>query len=138
MAARAGSGDSSDVFCFMESIMLLEYARPSTPTIRFAFTVYCAAGALVCCVPAAWCAIHTVRVELSIAARTDAYARNPPQWACGRAAAEDRKAFERSLGVPLEKTIPAGVLSSGFAVAFFIHAVRSANAARSSVASQAA
>jgi hypothetical protein len=119
-------------------VMLLEYARPSTPTIRFAFSVFCAASAIVCCVPAVWSAVHTVRVELRVAKRNDAYAKNPPQWACANAAEEDQKAFEASLGVPLEKAIPAGVLSGGFAVAFFVHAVRSMNAFRFSADRRAA
>jgi hypothetical protein len=71
-----------------------------------------------------------VSVELRLTERLDARAKNPPQWACADAAAEDQKAFEASLGVPLERAIPAGVLSGGFAVVFFVHAVRSANAAR--------
>jgi hypothetical protein len=119
-------------------MMRLEYARPSTPTIRFAFSVFCAAGAVLCCVPAAWCVSHTLDVELRIAERANEHAKNPPQWACAQAAAEDRKSFEASLGLPLERAIPGGVLSGGFAVAFFVHAVRSANAARFQAALQAA
>jgi hypothetical protein len=90
----------------------------------------CAVFGAFFCAATIWCVAHAVRVEILIVQREEAEAKHPHMWACALAADEDEKAFEAIVGLPLERTIPAGVLASGFAMVLGIQAVRLLNRGR--------
>ena len=110
--------------------MLSAYARATTPSIRFASALMCAFCGFFFSVAAIWCAAHSVRAELLILQREEDNAKHPHMWTCVQAADEVQKAFEAMTGVPLERSIPAGVLSGGFAAVLILQAIRLVNRGR--------
>jgi hypothetical protein len=100
--------------------MLLEYAHPALAPVRRGAAALCAGVALVSGLIAVWCVVHTANV-------VDAH-RHIHYFVCAEAVHE----WERQLGVPVEKTIPVGLLCGGVAVVAAIQSARLLNGAKGS------
>lgn len=88
----------------------LDYARPLLAPVRLTYLVGVGAVVLLTGAVAAWCFVHTVQVM----AEVQRLVRSRPI-----------DNFDLSyLGMPMEKSIPLGVLSGGVALVALVHFVR--------------
>src|SRR5437016_329047 len=99
--------------------MLLDYAHPQTPVLRTGLTIIAAIAVVAFGTVSAWCVCHAVHMIYE-------FQHNPGPFVC----AEGAQAWVASLGLPLEQTIPIGVLSGGFTMVAFVQTVRHVNALR--------
>jgi hypothetical protein len=96
--------------------MLLDYASPSMRPVRLGLAVACALASAACGIIAAWCVVHAVHVAIGLQQISVPF--------CGVPSYDEQAA---KLGLPLERTIPVGVLCSGCAVVAAIQSIRCVN-----------
>jgi len=82
-------------------------------------TLIAALAALLSALLWAWCIVHALNI-------VHASEHSPGPFLCDEAAQE----WMASLGLPLERTIPLGVLSAGFSLVALIQAVRFYNSGK--------
>src|SRR6184192_1481378 len=99
--------------------MLLDYAHPQTQVIRRGLALAAAVATVAFGVVTIWCAWHSVRVVYMVQ-------HNPGPFFC----AEGAEQWAASLGLPLEQTIPIGVLSGGVTLVSFVQSLRCVNGMR--------
>ena len=99
--------------------MLLDYARPSTPQCKRGLAIVTAAAGVACALVAVWCLLHAIHVHSGL------------QQASGTFCGTCYQSMVAALGLPLEQTIPLGVLSGGCALVAGVQSIRFANGARS-------
>jgi hypothetical protein len=100
--------------------MLLDYASPRIPVLRTGLATFAALCVVAFGSVAAWCAVHAVGVVYALQ-------HSPGPFFC----AEGAQSWVASLGLPLERTIPLGVLCGGISLVAFVQCVRHVNAMRS-------
>lgn len=98
--------------------MLLDYARPSTPQCKRGLAIITGAAGVICALLAIWCLLHAIHVFSGL------------QQASGTWCGTCYQSMVNALGLPLEKTIPLGVLSGGCALVAAVQTIRFANGAR--------
>lgn len=101
------------------SVMLIDYARPSSPRCKLGLSVIIGAAGLACGAIAVWCAIHAFHLVSGL------------QQAKGTFCGTCYESMVAAIGLPLEKTIPLAVLSGGCALVAGVQSIRFANGARS-------
>src|SRR5262249_9480330 len=109
--------DSLRIRHFGSCTMLLDYATYLPPRPRTALAVVAGCAVLVFGFLTAWCVLHCVGLLV-------AFQHSPGPFACAAGAQE----WIERLGLPLEKTIPGGILCTGFTFIAFVHCVRYVNA----------
>jgi hypothetical protein len=97
---------------------LLDFVRPSTPQCKRGLAILTGAAGFVCALVAVWCLLHAIDVFSGL------------QEASGTGCGTCYASMVDALGMPLEKTIPLGVLSCGCALVAGVQTVRFANGAR--------
>ncbi|HEY7091022.1 MAG TPA: hypothetical protein VH518_23195 [Tepidisphaeraceae bacterium] len=97
--------------------MLLDYATYQPPRPRTALALVAACAVPVFGYLTAWCLLHCADVLY-------AFQHSPGPFFCAEGAQE----WIESLGLPLEKTIPGGILCAGITFVAFVHCVRYVNA----------
>jgi len=99
--------------------MLLDYASPHTPVLRTGLGLFAAVCVVTFGGIGVWCGVHAVGVIYALQ-------HNPGPFIC----TEGADAWVASLGLPLERTIPLGILCGGFSLVAFVQCVRQVNALR--------
>lgn len=87
----------------------LEYGRPLRAPVRWTYMGGVGAVALVAGAVAAWCVVHTVQVVVEV---QDVAGSRPIDF------------DPSSLGMPVEKAVPLGIVSGGVALVAFVQFVR--------------
>jgi hypothetical protein len=99
--------------------MLLDYASPPTPVLRTGMAFFAALCVVAFGSVATWCAVHAVAVVYALQ-------HSPGPFFC----AEGAQAWVASLGPPLERTIPLGILCGGVSLVAFVQCIRHMNVLR--------
>jgi len=97
--------------------MYLDYARPQLPHRQTSLAIVLALAFVIFAILSVWCIYHTIQIGYALK-------HSPSPFTCIQAEQE----WLANLGLPLEQTIPIGLLTSGFAVAALVQLIRYRNA----------